>query len=283
MANIRRVKNKSLGVIKTVFRKLESLNLKQYYFECAIILLKAIVRPSILYSCEAYYDLKENELRQIERIEESFLRKLLKTTKGCTITQLYLEVGVYPARFEIQRLRLLYLRYILDQNEESYVKRMFHLQLENPKRGDWASTCIKDLKELGVNKSFEEIGAMTKPQYSTLIKGKIQEKAFNYLNGKRGSKGKEIVYKNLSMAEYLLPWNRSLSNEQKLQVFAIRNRMIDLPCNFPINDDKVRCSCGEIETMEHIYNSNSNSGEILFDKNYNGTYYNGDRRSIKKF
>jgi len=49
---------------------------------------------------------------------------------------------------------------------------------------------------------------MSKPQYSTLIKGKIQEKSFNYLNGKRGSKGKEIVYKNLSMAEYLLPWNR---------------------------------------------------------------------------
>ena len=93
--------------------------------------------------------------------------------------------------------------------------------------------------------------------------------AFDYLNGKRGSKGKEIVYKNLSMAEYLLPWNRSLSNEQKLQVFAIRNRMIDLPCNLPINDDEVRCSCGEIETMEHIYNSNS--GEILFEKIYNGT------------
>ena len=45
--------------------------------------------------------------------------------------------------------------------------------------------------------------------------------------------------------------------------------MIDLPCNFPINDDEVRCSCGEIETMEHVYNSNS--GDILFEKIYNGT------------
>jgi hypothetical protein len=38
-----------------------------------------------------------------KRIEENYLRKILKTTKGCPITQLYLEVGHYPARFEIKR------------------------------------------------------------------------------------------------------------------------------------------------------------------------------------
>ena len=37
-----------------------------------------------------YYDIKENEWRQIEqeRIEEEYLRKLLKTGKGCPITDL---------------------------------------------------------------------------------------------------------------------------------------------------------------------------------------------------
>ena len=43
-----------------------------------------------------YYNLKETDLRQIERIEEEFLRKILKTTKGCPIMQLYLEVGQHP-------------------------------------------------------------------------------------------------------------------------------------------------------------------------------------------
>ena len=47
-----------------------------YYFECAMILLNVILRPSILYACEVYYNLKENELREIERIEENFLRKV---------------------------------------------------------------------------------------------------------------------------------------------------------------------------------------------------------------
>jgi hypothetical protein len=69
MANIDQLKKKSIGVIKKIFNKLNSLNLQTYYFECAMILLNVILRPSILYACEVYYNLKENELREIERIE----------------------------------------------------------------------------------------------------------------------------------------------------------------------------------------------------------------------
>ena len=74
-----------------------------------MLLLNVMLRGSILYAADMYYDLKENELRQIERIEEGYLRKVLNTTKGCPIVQLYLEVGHIPARFEIQKMRLLYL------------------------------------------------------------------------------------------------------------------------------------------------------------------------------
>ena len=69
-----------------------------------------------------YYNLKEGELRQIERIEEGYLRNVSKTTKGCPITQLYLEIGQIPARFEIQKMRLLYLKCILEESDDSLLK-----------------------------------------------------------------------------------------------------------------------------------------------------------------
>ena len=153
MANIRQMKNKSLGIIRKIFNKLHSLSLKTYYFECAVILMNVMLRGSILYSCEMYYNLKENELRQIERIEEGFMRKMLNTTKGCPISQLYLELGQHPARFEIQKMRILYLKYILEQPDDSQLKKFLNLQFEKPIRGDWAraSTCLKDLGELNVS------------------------------------------------------------------------------------------------------------------------------------
>ena len=50
MANIQEIKKKSIGVIRKLIRKLNSLNLRTYYFECAIILMNAILRPTILCS-----------------------------------------------------------------------------------------------------------------------------------------------------------------------------------------------------------------------------------------
>ena len=136
MANIREMKNKSIGVIRKIHSKLQSLNLKQYYFECAVILMNVILRATILYAADMYYSLKETEYRQIERIEEEYMRKIFKTTKGCPLTNLYLELGQIPARFAIIKMRLLYLKYILEQPNDSSIKKMLKLQFEkNHTRG----------------------------------------------------------------------------------------------------------------------------------------------------
>ena len=59
MANIQQIKNKSIGIIRQIFNRLESLNLKKYYFECALIFMKCMLRGSILYAAECCYNLKE--------------------------------------------------------------------------------------------------------------------------------------------------------------------------------------------------------------------------------
>ena len=77
MANINQVRKKSIGVIRKLIRKLNSLNLKTYYFDCAIILLNSILQPTILYTADMYYNLNENKVRHLERIEGEYLRKVI--------------------------------------------------------------------------------------------------------------------------------------------------------------------------------------------------------------
>ena len=252
MVNIRKVKNKSIGVIQTIFAKLSSLNLNQYYFECGKILMNSILRGTILYASDMYYDLKENEVRQIERIEESFMRKLLKTNKGCPISSLYLEIGQTPARFEIMKMRLLYLKYILEQPETSNVLQMLRMQLKIPSSGDWASTCVKNLEYLDLKISFEEIKKLPKKTFKNMIKERINQVSLEYLIEKRGKKGREIEYSCLEMSEYLLPFNSNLTTEEKCEIFAVRNRMVNIPFNFSSNCE-YKCECGEKEDMNHIY------------------------------
>ena len=232
MANIRSIRNKSIGTIRKIFSKLNSLHLQKYYFECGILFMNIMLRSSILYACETYYNLKENEIRQLERIEESFMRQLLKTKKGCPIYQMYCEFAQIPARFDIYKIQLFFLKNILDEEEDSMISKFFHLQVENPVKGDWASSCSSTLKKLDINLSLEDIKQMSVNIFSCLVKKKCKESAYKYLMKKRGSKGKEILYsEKFEMAEYLMP-NSELKIEDQLKIFEIRNRMTDIRSNF---------------------------------------------------
>jgi hypothetical protein len=46
---------------------------------------------NVMHCSETYYDLKESELRQIERIEEGFMKQMFKTARGCPIV-----FGIFP-------------------------------------------------------------------------------------------------------------------------------------------------------------------------------------------
>ena len=230
MANIGMLKRKSIGTIKRIFTKLNSMNLKDYYFEVGMIFLNVMLRSSILYASETYYKLKETELRQIERIEENYMRQLLKTSRGCPISQIYLELGQIPARFDIFKLRLYFLKDILNQEEDSLMFKFLQLQIQNPSKGDWASSCKENLKDLDLELSFDEIKTMPTTKYKRLVSAKLKPLAFTYLMSRRGEKGKEIQYKEIEMAEYLLP-NNSLNIENKRTIFSIRNRMVQISAN----------------------------------------------------
>ena len=270
MVNITAIRNKSIGIIRTIMNKLEKLHLKQYYFECALILMNTILRGSILYVSETYYNLTENQLRNIERIEEGYLRKVLKTSKGCPIVQLYLSMGQWPARFEIQKYRLLFLKTILEQEEDSMVSKFFKLQMEHPTKGDWVSRVMKDLSELGFSESLEEIKTMSRFKFNKSIKNKIKENALEYLLSKRGSKGSEIEYSALEMSEYLLPYNDKLTISEKQGLFAVLNRMVDISDNYGKHG---HCICNEKEDMSHIYSClylNEDHQILPYKKIYNG-------------
>ena len=269
MTNIRSVRNKSIGIIRKIFEKLKILNLKMYYFECGVLFLNTMLRSSILYACETYYHLKETEIRTIERIEESYMRQLLGTTKGCPISQIYLELGQSPARYHIFKMRGLFFKYILHQEEKSMIFQFLKLQLEKPVRGDWASTCLKNLQDLGINLSLEEIREMSITRYSELIRIKCNESALRYLLNKRGKKGSKIQYSELEMSEYLLPNEKFDISEQK-SVFAIRNKMTDIPSNFCSEEKNLsKCTCKTTENMEHIYYCkllNKDKPELQFEE-----------------
>ena len=106
-----------------------------------------------------------------------------------------------------------------------------------------------------------------------IINESIKKKSFEYLQTNRGSKGKEIFYKELKMANYLMPSDENLNISEKRFIFAIRNRMIPIEANFPNKNQKKgeRCEkCGEIEDMSHVYTCDTCQGNKMEYENIFG-------------
>ena len=269
--NIKAMERKSIGVIRTIMSKLEKLKLRQYFYECSKIFMNVILRGSILYAGECYYNLTEKQLRRIEQIEEKYMRNIFQTGRSCPNVQMYLEFGQWPARFELKKMRCLFLKQILKQNKNSQIYRFFELQLKNPVKGDWVSTCLTDLFELEIKETLEEIENMSAYKFKNLVKRKTEIKALEYLLRKRGTKGREIDYTTLEMSEYLLPFNSRLNIEEKRSLFEIRNRMTKIPIHF--GKKEAKCIFGEEENMPHIYSCkliNNTKPCINYNNIYNG-------------
>ena len=243
-------KNKAIGTERLILKLVQ--NLGPFKFEGAVIYIQTLIRNSILYAAETMYNVSEIEWRTLERIEESVLLKVFQTKRSCPRHILYLETGMYPARYQVHRQMLNFLQYIIQQPSDSILNRMIKAQTKNPTKGDWYSTVNKLIEKYDLKISLSEF-FLTKPSiFKNMVKKKIEIVAFHELIEKQkgGQKGRNINYERLEMSDYLLPECQILV-EDKRELFLIRSEMNELPCNFG-NPTLCELGCSQVLNSEHI-------------------------------
>ena len=120
----------------------------------------------------------------------------------------------------------------MDQENSSSINQFYKLQVQQPTNNDWASSCLTLINQLQTNISIDEIKIMYDKNFKDIVRTKINSSAFEYFMKKNGSKGIEICYKSLEMAEYLTPMNNEITIEEKQNLYAIRIRMFEISSNF---------------------------------------------------
>ena len=154
----------------------------------------------------------------------------------------------------------MFLHHILRQGNQSLVYKFFLAQLSNPTKGDWVSDILEVREEVEFGLELEEIGAMSKQRFKSLVRNKVKLKAFQYLIEKREervsihSKGKELRYSELSMAQYLCASDIDMSIDEKKWLYKCRIEDIDLEANRRWNNGDIQCkNCKNTEmTQRHL-------------------------------
>ena len=160
---------------------LDNMCLGPYMFWKSIVLRDSMLVGTLLSCSEAWYNVSEAELGQIEQVDKSLWCNLLEGARTVPYDLICLELGVEPLCFIIIRKRLSYLQHILKQKESSLFRQFLMTQSINPRNKDWVSSIKEDLKQLEINLIFVQIEEMGKFTYKRLIKKKTKESAFRHL------------------------------------------------------------------------------------------------------
>ena len=108
---------------------LEDLCLGSYHFEVANVLRASLLISSLLSNSESWYNLSMKDIAKLEAVDESLLRKIFSAHSKTAKELLYLESGNIPVRYIIVARRLNFLWYILNEAEDSLLRKYLMLSV----------------------------------------------------------------------------------------------------------------------------------------------------------
>ena len=168
-----------------------------------------------------------------------------------------LELGIIPVRFVIMGKRLNFLHYILNEPIDSIISEVYCALKEDSRKGDFVSLVQKDLQDLCIEMTDNEIKSYRKIQWKTFVKDQVKNAAFTFLVKENESKKKtkDIQFSELKMSDYLIQnRNKRLSEV----IFSVRSKTLDIKSwqEWKYQDGAcVMCNV-EVEDMDHFINCN---------------------------
>ena len=276
--NILARKAKGYGIIDRIINILDGVCFGPFQYEVALMLRNSLFLNGILSNSEAWYGLTIPEVTHLEQIDEILIRKILEAPSTTPKCMLYLETGCKPIRFTIQTRRLMFLQYILKEDSKSLISMFFHAQNSQPHKNDWALTCKKDLEELKLELTFDEIKSLSKQRFMTKVSKAVTKLALSYLitEKQKLTKVLHISYSVLKMEKYFLP--NATSIKMVKFIFHARSRMLDLKSNYKnkVHADNHCPVCKDpssVDSQQHLLECASLADDLMIQQSETGPAY----------
>ena len=128
---------------------------------------------------------------------------------------MFLELGILPVRYVTMTKHLHFLKYILNEYITSMIRKGYETLKLDSGNSDFVHLVQKDLMEIDVKMSDEEIQTLSVGKWKGIVRRKINQAAFKYLIRENLSKdkAKHIVFDKYQMRKYLFI-NKSTSLAQ---------------------------------------------------------------------
>ena len=239
-SNIKSRIAKGLGTITKIMSMLEKITLGEYYFQSALLLRESLFVNSLLTNAEVWYGLSASDIKQLEDLDKSLLRRFLGTKTSTPGEALYLELGCLDINTILKARRINDLHYLANRKPEEMIQRFFIAQWKYPCKQDWTEQVKEDLNDFNIPSDLEFLKSKSKSSFKKLVKKKAKEFAFkSYLQKKKAehSKLKDLFYSELKTQKYL---NTFTVADARL-IFSFRSRMAHFKNNLKSSWESLLC------------------------------------------
>jgi hypothetical protein len=219
--------------------------------EVAIEYCKKCIMPIITTGCEAWAPTKSN-YKELNRIMDNILKRLLKTARSTPREVLYMETGLADPETIIRTNRINY-EYKIRKSDNETMKAIMNSDLKN----GWAE-CNKAIKE------ETDTATIDWSQSKYIVKKEVKEKMKRHFKetlektAKEKSKVQTMIRKSQEWTPYTARvYMSKLNRTQTSQIFKARTRMLNIKDNmrgaYKENMTCRICNTVEVETQKHIF------------------------------
>ena len=185
------------------------------------------------------------------------LRRIFDLPKSTPKISLYVLSGKTPLRYIIKTRRLLFYWHILHLDEKELLYRFLCAQTLKPSKNDWILEVYKNLDEINLKISEQEIKNMSKGKFKHLVQQKINmsvKKDFQKIQSKQSKTSNLRISDSFSAAKFL--FSKNLCVEEIKTLMRIKTRTVDVKQNQKSsNQDNMLCrTCHlDVETQQHLF------------------------------
>ena len=239
--NLKKRIAKGLGIISQIVNLLNYISLGEFYIEMVILLRESMFINGILTNAEIWYNLTKEEIKELENLDLTLLRKVLMVPFSTPSEAYFLELGIMSIETIIKKRRINYLHYLLKRKEDEMLYTFFVTQLYNPTHGDWTEQVKVDCADFRIPFNLEYMQGKSTESFKKMVKTKAEEYSLDKFCEKKEkhSKMSNLQYTELKTKEYLN--TPGITTDEVLNIFKWRVRMAPLGENFRGNQPLVVC------------------------------------------
>ena len=111
--------------------------------ESMLILYQSVFLPRLICNCESWSNMTDKDYQALQSAQLLYLRNVVEVPRGTPIAALYLELGILPIKFEIEKRQLLFLRRMLNKDFDDPLQLVYNKQLKYEFEKNWANYMLE--------------------------------------------------------------------------------------------------------------------------------------------